>query len=206
MTLRMNDLSTPRSDPSSAVPYLLLDIRDQDDFEKCHIISAKNYPAAMLSRAVNNYTNDILNYRNKPGRLIVIYDEDERISTKAATTFAQRGFDNVFVLSGVTPLVSKVTVTPIASNVTVTPLASKCDSDTSSPKWDSDTSILQSNSDTSSLKWESDTPGLKCDSDISSLKCDSDTSSLKCDSDTSSLQVTVTPLVSNVAVTPLVLM
>ncbi|XP_071815432.1 centrosomal protein of 41 kDa-like isoform X2 [Apostichopus japonicus] len=95
-----DDLSTPRSDPSSAVPYLLLDIRDQDDFEKCHIISAKNYPAAMLSRAVNNYTNDILNYRNKPGRLIVIYDEDERISTKAATTFAQRGFDNVFVLSG----------------------------------------------------------------------------------------------------------
>lgn len=34
-----DDLSTPRSDPSSAVPYLLLDIRDQDDFEKCHIIS-----------------------------------------------------------------------------------------------------------------------------------------------------------------------
>lgn len=95
-----DDLSTPRSDPSSDIPYLLLDLRDPDDFEKCHIISAKNYPAAMLSRSVNNFTNDILQYRNKAGRIIVMYDEDERIATKAATTFAQRGFDNTFLLSG----------------------------------------------------------------------------------------------------------
>ena len=29
-----------------------------------------------------------------------MYDEDERIATAAATTMAQRGFENTFLLSG----------------------------------------------------------------------------------------------------------
>nr|XP_006823488.1 PREDICTED: centrosomal protein of 41 kDa-like [Saccoglossus kowalevskii] len=83
-----------------ACPYLLLDIRDQDAYDNCHLITAKSYPVAMLSRSYNNYTPDIIAYRNKPGKIIVIYDEDERIGTGAATTFSERGFDNLFLLSG----------------------------------------------------------------------------------------------------------
>lgn len=97
------DDPTPRSDApeqESECPYLLLDLRDKDVYDQCHIITAECYPTAMLSRAVNNYTRNILNYRNKTGKIIVIYDEDERISTTAATTFVDRGFDNVFLLSG----------------------------------------------------------------------------------------------------------
>ncbi|XP_077983599.1 centrosomal protein of 41 kDa-like isoform X2 [Glandiceps talaboti] len=91
---------TPRCDPDC--PYLLLDIRDKSVFDECHIISALNYPTAMLSRSYNNFssTPQILNFRNQPGKIIVIYDEDERIGISAATTFAERGFDNVFLLSG----------------------------------------------------------------------------------------------------------
>lgn len=32
--------------------------------------------------------------------MIIVYDEDERISIQAATTMCQRGFENLFLLSG----------------------------------------------------------------------------------------------------------
>lgn len=82
------------------LPYLLLDLRDRDDYEKCHMITALSYPMAMLSRSINNETADMLAYKNQPGKIIVVYDDDERISPKAATTLVQRGYDNLFLLSG----------------------------------------------------------------------------------------------------------
>lgn len=83
-----------------ALPYLLLDIRDPDEYSQCHIISALNYPIAMLSRSVNNETKEMLAYKNQPGKIIVVYDDDERIVHNAASTLVQRGYDNLFVLSG----------------------------------------------------------------------------------------------------------
>lgn len=41
-----------------------------------------------------------LEQKNKPGSIIIIYDEDERIAPRVATTFIQREVDNVFMLSG----------------------------------------------------------------------------------------------------------
>ena len=38
--------------------------------------------------------------KNKPGKIIILYDEDERIAPQAATTFVQREVDNLFMLSG----------------------------------------------------------------------------------------------------------
>lgn len=43
-------------------PFLLLDVREKDDYDQCHIIGALNYPAAMLSRSFNYFTKEILSY------------------------------------------------------------------------------------------------------------------------------------------------
>ncbi len=43
---------------------------------------------------------EMLHYKNKEGKLIIVYDYDESISHKFATTLVQRGYDNVFMLSG----------------------------------------------------------------------------------------------------------
>ncbi|XP_071806115.1 centrosomal protein of 41 kDa-like [Asterias amurensis] len=102
------DSNSVPATPASAVPnpeesespYLLLDLRDSDVYDQCHIITAKNYPTAMLSRSVNNFSKDIISYKNKPGKIIVLYDEDERIGPMAATTFVERDFNNTFLLSG----------------------------------------------------------------------------------------------------------
>ncbi|XP_063433510.1 centrosomal protein of 41 kDa B-like isoform X1 [Mytilus trossulus] len=81
-------------------PYLLLDIRIKDDYDQFHMISAKSYPTAYLSRATNFETKDMLAYKNVPGKIILVCDEDERLAPNAATTLVQRGYDNLFLLSG----------------------------------------------------------------------------------------------------------
>ncbi|KAB5571632.1 hypothetical protein PHYPO_G00227290 [Pangasianodon hypophthalmus] len=97
---------TPLSSPCAAerpypdCPYLLLDVRDRDLYDQCHIISAHNYPIATLARTMNPYTKEVLNYRNVQGKIIILYDEDERIASQAATTMCERGFENLFMLSG----------------------------------------------------------------------------------------------------------
>lgn len=82
------------------LPYLLLDIRTRDEYDQCRIISALSYPIAMLSRSINNETPELLAYKNQPGKIIVVYDDDEKIAPKAATTLVERGYDNLFLLSG----------------------------------------------------------------------------------------------------------
>nr|XP_002124082.1 centrosomal protein of 41 kDa isoform X1 [Ciona intestinalis] len=95
-----NELAAALETPYPDCPYLLLDVRDQDEYAACHIVGAKSYPIAMLSRTMNNFTREILEFKNCPGRIIIIYDEDERIGTVAASTMVERGFDNMFLLSG----------------------------------------------------------------------------------------------------------
>ncbi|XP_072519428.1 centrosomal protein of 41 kDa [Salminus brasiliensis] len=95
-------VSTPSSveRPYTDCPYLLLDVRDRDQYDQCHIISAHSYPIATLSRTMNPYTKDVLDYKNASGKIIILYDEDERLASQASTTMCERGFENLFMLSG----------------------------------------------------------------------------------------------------------
>lgn len=84
----------------TSLPYLLLDVRDKDAYDQCHIIGSLNYPASMLSRSVNYLSKEMLLFKNKPGKIIVVYDTDEKISPNVATVLVQREIDNVIMLSG----------------------------------------------------------------------------------------------------------
>ncbi|XP_017292385.1 centrosomal protein of 41 kDa [Kryptolebias marmoratus] len=86
--------------PYPDCPYLLLDVRDHEQYDHCHIVSAHSFPVAMLSRTMNPYTKEMLEYKNAQGKIIIVYDEDEIIASQAATTMCQRGFENLFMLSG----------------------------------------------------------------------------------------------------------
>uniref|UniRef100_A0A8B9V5N2 Rhodanese domain-containing protein n=2 Tax=Anas zonorhyncha TaxID=75864 RepID=A0A8B9V5N2_9AVES len=86
--------------PYPDCPFLLLDVRDRDAYDQCHIVGAYSYPIATLSRTMNPYTNSILEYKNAHGKIIILYDDDERLASQAATTMCERGFENLFMLSG----------------------------------------------------------------------------------------------------------
>lgn len=72
--------------PYPDCPFLLLDVRDKDSYQQCHIVGAYSYPIATLSRTMNPYSNDILEYKNAHGKIIILYDDDERLASQAATT------------------------------------------------------------------------------------------------------------------------
>jgi centrosomal protein CEP41 len=84
--------------PTWERPYLLLDVRDPVDFSRGHLLQARSYPYTMMRR--DQIHPEIYSFKNKEGRLIIMYCDDERISVDAAHLLVQRGCDNVFVLTG----------------------------------------------------------------------------------------------------------
>jgi len=90
----------PLDEFSLELPFLLLDTREEEEYNKCHIVASTSYPHTMMSRASNYFTKDIYAYRNVPGKFIILYDEDERYAAPTATKFVERGIDNVYLLSG----------------------------------------------------------------------------------------------------------
>ncbi|PRP77442.1 centrosomal protein [Planoprotostelium fungivorum] len=84
----------------STETFLLLDVRREEQFADCKIRTALSYPSAMLARSTNEFIREIYTFRNREGRYIIVYDEDESIASRVATTMIQKGIDNVYLLSG----------------------------------------------------------------------------------------------------------
>ena len=60
----------------------------------------KSYRYVQHMHAYHNRSSLIHYQRNQPGKIIVLYDGDERIAPKAASTMVERGYFNLFLLSG----------------------------------------------------------------------------------------------------------
>jgi|TARA_B100000683_G_scaffold33966_1_gene29702 centrosomal protein CEP41 len=78
-------------------PYLVLDVRDPAAFARCHVLQARSMPQRLLMQ--DRAQPDLYRFRNREGRLIVLYDDDERMAAAAAHQLVHRGFDNVYVLT-----------------------------------------------------------------------------------------------------------
>jgi len=90
------------------IPYLLLDVREAEEFDKCHMKTATNYPSSRLARVMNFETPELHAFKNKEGRIIVLYDEEEKLAPRVAQTFVERGYDNLFLLSGGMKVASQI--------------------------------------------------------------------------------------------------
>eukprot|EP01031_Cornospumella_fuschlensis_P033754 gene33754-40843_t len=84
--------------PTYTKPYLILDMRDVNDYNTCHLLQARSFPDMLLRR--DQYHPEIYRFRNKEEHLIILYCNDEKISAEAAQVMVTRGIDNVFLLSG----------------------------------------------------------------------------------------------------------
>jgi len=78
--------------------FLLLDLRDPEEYEHWRIKESINYPAANIAR--DKMIPELFRFKNKPDKLIIVYMSDERKGTQAANLMAEKGYDNVFLLSG----------------------------------------------------------------------------------------------------------
>jgi centrosomal protein CEP41 len=83
--------------------FLVLDVREREEFDACHIHGSKWYHHTMLNRSTNNFTPEMLLFKNRPNHFVVIYDLEEELVSgkmKVGNNFFQKGFDNVLIISG----------------------------------------------------------------------------------------------------------
>ena len=78
--------------------FLLLDLRDPEDYDFWRIKDSINYPALNISR--DKIIPELFRFKNKTNKLIVVYMGDERKGCAAANLFSEKGYENVFLLSG----------------------------------------------------------------------------------------------------------
>ena len=78
--------------------FLLLDLRDSDEYDLWRIKEAINFPAANITR--DKMIPELYRFKNAPDKLIIIYMHDERSGTQYAQILAEKGYENVFLLSG----------------------------------------------------------------------------------------------------------
>lgn len=73
-------------------------MRDPEDYNLWRIKESINYPAPNISR--DKLIPELFRFKNKPDKLIIIYLEDERKGTQYAQLFFEKGYENVFLLTG----------------------------------------------------------------------------------------------------------
>ena len=78
--------------------FLLLDMREETEYLDYHIKESINFPAPNVTW--DRIIPELYRFRNKEDKLIIIYMYDERSGTAAAKLLYEKGYDNVFLLSG----------------------------------------------------------------------------------------------------------
>jgi len=83
---------------TQATKFILLDLREEEEYKAYHIKEAISFPAPNISR--DKVFSHLLKFKNIPDKIIVVYMSDERSGSHYAKLLHEKGFDNVFLLSG----------------------------------------------------------------------------------------------------------
>lgn len=84
----------------------MLDLREKPDYDNFHIKEAMSFPGPNISR--DKFPPEIFSFvslviiwqKNKEDKLIIIYSSDEKSSITYAQLLTQKGYDNIYMLSG----------------------------------------------------------------------------------------------------------
>jgi len=77
---------------------VLLDLRDESEYEQCRLPLAISYPATKINR--DQFTPELHRCKRDPSKLLVVYSTNDSTTASVATLLAQKGWDNVHALSG----------------------------------------------------------------------------------------------------------
>lgn len=77
---------------------LLLDMRERAEFEQCHLPLAINYPASLINR--DQFTPELHRCKRDHSKLLIVYHADDQSTAGVAMLLAQKGWENVYALSG----------------------------------------------------------------------------------------------------------
>ena len=78
--------------------FLLLDMREPEDYEDFHIREALSYPGTNIKR--DKHMPELYAHKNKESKIIVVYHFDEKFGIEYANEFFEKGYDNIYLLNG----------------------------------------------------------------------------------------------------------
>ena len=85
-------------DLSKITKHILIDLRDSDEYDNYHIKDSVNMPFYNISR--DKFPQDMYMMKNKSDKMIICYALDERNSITHCQLLFQKGFDNIYMLTG----------------------------------------------------------------------------------------------------------
>lgn len=78
--------------------FLLIDLREPEEYEQFHIREALNYPGTHIKR--DKFLPQLYAYKNKESKIIVVYHFDEKRGIEYVNQMHEKGFDNLYLLNG----------------------------------------------------------------------------------------------------------
>ena len=78
--------------------FLILDMRDRDEYTKWHIKEAQNFPLMLLNQ--DKTIPELFRFKNKENKMIIVYVNDERNGILAGNNMVDRGYENTYLLTG----------------------------------------------------------------------------------------------------------
>lgn len=77
---------------------VLLDLREPEEYQKCHLPMADSYPSPKINR--DQFSPELIRCKRDPSKLLVVYHNNDATTAQFATLLVQKGWDSVYALSG----------------------------------------------------------------------------------------------------------
>ena len=86
------------SEELSEINFIIVDLREEKEYHKCHIKNAISYPSSLISQ--DHFLKEMYTIKNKPNSIIIVYHKDDRTGSSVSDLLILKGFENIYMISG----------------------------------------------------------------------------------------------------------
>ena len=86
------------SEELSEINFIIVDLREEKEYHKCHIKNAISYPSSLISQ--DHFLKEMYTIKNKPNSIIIVYHKDDKTGSSVSDLLILKGFENIYMISG----------------------------------------------------------------------------------------------------------
>ena len=86
------------SEELSEIDFIIVDLREEKEYHKCHIKNAFSYPSSLISQ--DHFLKEMYTIKNKPNSIIIVYHKDDKTGSSVSDLLILKGFENIYMISG----------------------------------------------------------------------------------------------------------
>ena len=86
------------SEELSEIDFIIVDLREEKEYHKCHIKNAISYPSSLISQ--DHFLKEMYTIKSKPNSIIIVYHKDDKTGASVSDLLILKGFENIYMISG----------------------------------------------------------------------------------------------------------